>query len=416
MAAEMAEQPERLATLLSRRQEIAKDIRSVVPPHLAGTVLVARGSSDHAATCGAYLLEMATGRPVSLASPSVLTLYRHKTDYSGHLVIAVSQSGQTPEIVEVLRHARAGGARTVAITNDAASPLAEAADLPVLLGAGQELAVPATKTVTAQFAAFAIIAQSLGEVGLDDEVADALPRQVAEVLADPIPAAALAEWLADADRLVTLARGLLLGAAREAALKIAETTSMLTTGFSSADLRHGPIAIASRKPPFIAFAHPGPASPDVLGCRERAEGERGQCPCSGTGRGERYGLAGGSPGDPRPGPGCRARPTACTVAGSASWARPGRAARAIEGHLYVRRFVLAAARVATPTELLENGFIVIEGGSVSEVGCGSAPTTATTVDLGDMLIAPGFVDVHVHGGGGAQVNCATREEVEESVA
>jgi len=82
----------------------------------------------------------------------------------------------------------------------------------------------------------------------------------------------------------------------------------------------------------------------------------------------------------------------------------------------VKRFVLTAARVATPTELLENGFIVIEGGSVSEVGCGSGPTTTTTVDLGDMLIAPGFVDVHVHGGGGAQVNCATREEVEESVA
>jgi len=264
MAAEMAEQPERLANLLARREEIAKHVHEVVPPALAGTVLVARGSSDHAATYGAYVLEMATGRPVSLASPSVLTLYRHKTDYSGHLVIAISQSGQTPEIVEVLKQARAAGARTVAITNDEASPLAKTADLPVLLGAGEELAVPATKTVTAQFTAFAIIAQSLGEIGLSDDIAEALPRQVAEVLADPSPAAALAEWLADADRLVTLARGLLLGAAREAALKIAETTSMLTAGFSSADLRHGPIAIASRKPPFIAFAHPGPASPDVL--------------------------------------------------------------------------------------------------------------------------------------------------------
>jgi glucosamine--fructose-6-phosphate aminotransferase (isomerizing) len=265
MASEMGEQPVRLGALLSRREEIAKDIRSVVPARLEGTVLVARGSSDHAATYGAYVLEMATGRPVALCSPSVLTLYHHNTDYSGHLVIAISQSGQTPEIVDVLRHARERGARTVAVTNDAASPLANAADLPVLLGAGEELAVPATKTVTAQFTAFSIIAQSLGEIGLSDEVADALPRQVAEVLADPSPAAALAGWLADADRLVTLARGLLLGAAREAALKIAETTSMFTTGYSSADLRHGPIAIASRRPPFIAFAHRGPASPDVLG-------------------------------------------------------------------------------------------------------------------------------------------------------
>ncbi len=79
------------------------------------------------------------------------------------------------------------------------------------------------------------------------------------------------------------------------------------------------------------------------------------------------------------------------------------------------RLVLVAARVATPTELLEDGFVVIDGGSVSEVGVGAPPATATVVDLGDTLIAPGFVDVHVHGGGGAQVNCATREDVEESV-
>jgi N-acetylglucosamine-6-phosphate deacetylase len=81
----------------------------------------------------------------------------------------------------------------------------------------------------------------------------------------------------------------------------------------------------------------------------------------------------------------------------------------------VKRFVLLAARVATPTQVLENGFVVIEGGSVSEVGSGAPPAMAAAVDLGDMLIAPGFVDVHVHGGGGAQVNCPTREEVEASV-
>lgn len=264
VAAEMAEQPESLANLLARREEIAKQVHEVVPTALAGTVLVARGSSDHAATCGAYLLEMATGRPVALASPSVLTLYGQTTDYSGYLLISASQSGQTPEIVEVVQRARAHGARTIAITNDTASPLALAAHLPIGLGTGQELAVPATKTVTAQLAAFAIIAQALGDVGLDDEATGALPGQVAGVLADAGPAAALAEWLYGADRLVTLTRGVLLGAAREAALKVAETTSLMTAAFSSADLRHGPIAIASRRPPFLAFAHPGPASPDVI--------------------------------------------------------------------------------------------------------------------------------------------------------
>lgn len=264
MASEMAEQPSRLAALLSRRGELEKEVRSVAPADLAGTVLVARGSSDHAAKCGAYLLEMATGRPVALASPSILTLYKSATDYSGYLLVAVSQSGQTPEIVEVVQVARANGARTIAITNDSLSPLAAAADLVLSLEAGAELAVPATKTVTAQLASFAIIAQALGDIGLDDKAAGDLPGQVAQVLSDQVAVTELAGWLSHADRLVTVARGILYGAAGETALKVEETTSFLTAAFSAADLRHGPIAIASNAPPVLAFAHPGPASEDVV--------------------------------------------------------------------------------------------------------------------------------------------------------
>jgi glucosamine--fructose-6-phosphate aminotransferase (isomerizing) len=263
MASEMAEQPERLSALLARRAEIGKQVRALVPTDLAGTVLVARGSSDHAATCGAYFLEMASGRPVASTSPSIFTLYRALTDFTGYLLIAVSQSGKTPEIVEVVDQARARGARSIAITNDPESPLAGAADLVVSLDAGNERAVPATKTVTAQLAAFAIIAQAMGDLGLGDAEAAELPGHVAALLADPGPAIAMAEWLVGADRLVTVARGLLYGAAKEAALKIEETTSRFTAAFSAADLRHGPIAIASNGPPVLAFAHPGPASDDV---------------------------------------------------------------------------------------------------------------------------------------------------------
>ena len=263
MASEMAEQPDRLAALLGRRHEIAKQVRELVPEPLAGTVLVARGSSDHAATCGAYFLEMASGRPVASTSPSLFTLYRAATDFSGYLLIAVSQSGRTPEIVDVVEQARSRGARAIAVTNDADSPLAAVAELVVGLNAGRERAVPATKTVTAQLAAFAIIAQALGDLGLDDRAAAELPAQVAEVLAGPAPAVAIAEWLSGADRLVTVARGFLYGAAQEVALKVEETTSRFTAAFSAADLRHGPIAIASNGPPVLAFAHPGPASADV---------------------------------------------------------------------------------------------------------------------------------------------------------
>ena len=263
MQAEMAEQPECLAALLERREEIGEQVRALVPAQLVGTVLVARGSSDHAATCGAYFLELATGRPVALTSPSLCTLYRASTNFAGYLLVAVSQSGQTPEIVEVVDQARARGARAIAITNDPDSPLAGSADLVVDLGAGQERAVPATKTVTSQLAAFAIVAQALGDLGLDDRAAAELPGQVQEVLADPVPAMTLAQWLEGADRIVTVARGLLYGAAREAALKIEETTSRFTAAFSAADLRHGPIAIAANGPPVLAFAHPGPAYADV---------------------------------------------------------------------------------------------------------------------------------------------------------
>ncbi len=263
MEAEMAEQPARLAALLSRRREVAEQVRKAVPKPLAGTVLVARGSSDHAATFGAYLLEMATHRPAALASPSVYTLYRAETDFSGYLVITASQSGRTPEIVEMAEHARQKGACTVAFTNDSGSPLARAAELVVDLGAGEERAVPATKTVTAELAAFVVVASALGETGVTERAAEELPGQVATILADTAPAEMLARWLAGADRIATVARGLLYGAAREVALKLEETTARFTAAFSAADLRHGPIAMAASGPSILAFAHPGPAQEDV---------------------------------------------------------------------------------------------------------------------------------------------------------
>src|SRR5689334_10160466 len=147
MRREMAEQPEVLARLLSSR--IPVDVERP-----AGVIIVARGSSDHAAVYGRYLLELATRRPVALAAPSLFTRYGAQTDASGWLVVGVSQSGRTPEIVDVVERLRATGGRAIAITNDEGSPLAEAAETVVGLGAGTEQAVPATKTFTAQMAAF----------------------------------------------------------------------------------------------------------------------------------------------------------------------------------------------------------------------------------------------------------------------
>jgi glucosamine--fructose-6-phosphate aminotransferase (isomerizing) len=263
MAAEMAEQPSRLQGLIERRNEISRLVAPLFAPPLAGTVIAARGSSDHAATTGRYLIEIATRRPVASASPSVHNLYRADVDFEGYVVIGVSQSGRTPEIAEVLERARRRGARTIVLTNDESSPLAREGHAVVALGAGAERAVPATKTVTAEMLAFAIVAAA---VGGDAGVAgwSELPGQVASLLDDGEPMIMLAEWLLGVSRLVTVARGPLSGAAAEIALKLAETSLLLASAYSAADLRHGPIALASTGLPVLALAHPGPAAEELV--------------------------------------------------------------------------------------------------------------------------------------------------------
>ncbi len=257
MAAEMAEQPGRLRDLLARSESILTQVRTLVPTPLHGITIVARGSSDHAAVYGRYLLEAVTGKPVSLAAPSLHTLYRIPADYRGQLVIAVSQSGATPEIVETLEALQRAGGRGLAITNDAASALAHAADATIALEVGDERAVPATKTVTGELMAFAILACALGELPFAGEHLNAVPAWVQAVLDDPAPAM-------EVDRqLIVVARGYMYAAALETALKIKETCALLADGYSSADLRHGPIAAVTRGLPVIALSSPGRAADDI---------------------------------------------------------------------------------------------------------------------------------------------------------
>lgn len=262
MSAEMAEQPSRIADFIERREAVIDDVTPLLRGTI-GTVVVARGSSDHAATTGRYLLEMSSTRPVASASPSIHTLYNTDVDFDGYAVVGVSQSGRTPEITSVLEHAARRGARTIAITNDPQSPLADAADAVVDLAVGVERAVPATKTVTAELVAFAMLAEAFGMPLAPHDWAF-LPRQVAQVLDDEEPMRELALWLANAVRLATVARGPLSGASAETALKLQETSSLLAMAFTAADLRHGPIALASTGIRVLVFAHPGPAAADVL--------------------------------------------------------------------------------------------------------------------------------------------------------
>jgi glucosamine--fructose-6-phosphate aminotransferase (isomerizing) len=263
MRGEMDQQPDVLARFVERFDDHVGRVRELAPDNLAGVAFVARGSSDHAAVYGRYLSELASGRPAALAAPSLQTLYDARVDYSGWLVVALSQSGATPEIVTVTQRLQAAGARTVAIVNDESSALAEAAELVVGLGADAERAVPATKTVTAQLLSVAAVASALGPVPFERAALDRLPDEVATVLADFEAATALAERWHLAQRTFVAARGLLLAAALETALKIKETTGVLAEGLSAADLRHGPIAATGPDAPLLTIDGGGPASPHL---------------------------------------------------------------------------------------------------------------------------------------------------------
>jgi glucosamine--fructose-6-phosphate aminotransferase (isomerizing) len=263
MAAEMAEQPAILRRLIGRRPDLLAHLRKVLAPVPMRVVIVARGSSDHAAIYGRYILEHATRTPVALAAPSLHTRYRVDTDYRGYLAIAASQSGRTPEIVATLEQMRARGAVAIAITNDAESPLAQAADVALGLDAGPERAIPATKTFTAQLAIFALLAEAIGPVPWTPADWQTVVPAVEAALSDRAAADPVAAGIGDARAAVVLARGYLFSVALEAALKLKETTSLLAWADSTADFRHGPIAVVDSQLPVLALSAKGPCEADV---------------------------------------------------------------------------------------------------------------------------------------------------------
>ena len=205
----------------------------MVPDPLAGVVFVARGSSDNAAVFGRYLVELWAGRPAGLAAPSIYTRYHASVDWRGYLVVALSQSGATPEIVSTCRAMREAGAAVLGITNEPGSPLADTVDLLLLTEAGPERAIPATKTVTTQLAVLVTVATALRAEPADGPALaglSGLRGAVAAVLADPAPARRLAGRWQGIDRLVVAGRGLAYAAALETALKVKETTGILAEG------------------------------------------------------------------------------------------------------------------------------------------------------------------------------------------
>ena len=255
MFAESAEAGAATARFLARnRQAIAGlgDMLRAAPPAVIGTC--ARGSSDHAATYGKYLFETLLGIPVASAAPSVASVYAAvpRPAVAGRVVIAVSQSGRSPDLLATMAGFRQAGAHVVALVNDEASPLAEQADTLLPLAAGPERSVAATKSCLVAMAGFAAIAAAAAQDAALGDAVVALP--------DTLPRAFAADWdgavdaLAGAVNMFVLGRGYGFGIAQEAALKLKETCALHAEAFSAAEVRHGPMTIVGPGFPVFAFA------------------------------------------------------------------------------------------------------------------------------------------------------------------
>ena len=211
----------------------------------------ARGSSAHAATFGKHLIERRIGIPVSSVAPSIVSLYRQSLRLDGQLFVAISQAGRSEDIIETAHMARSSGALTVGIVNDIASPLAQACEITLPMGAGPEHSVAATKTFVASLTALLRLVSSWAD---DLEMQRALERlpERAHAAADLDWSAALST-LSAANSTMTIGRGPTLAIAREAALKLKEGCQLHAEPFSSAEFQHGPIALVGDAYPIMVF-------------------------------------------------------------------------------------------------------------------------------------------------------------------
>jgi glucosamine--fructose-6-phosphate aminotransferase (isomerizing) len=265
---EIHQQPQVLARLLDEQTETAALVATAIRARdVRYAVFAARGTSDNAARYAQYLFGALNRLPVALATPSLFSIYHAPPQMRDALVLGVSQSGQSPDIVSVVEEGRRQGSLTVAVTNDPTSPLAQAADHLLLLNAGEERAVAATKTYTAQLATLALLAVQLADgEERTERLAELhrMPEAVKKTLALEKPIAQAAQRYAYAAECVVLGRGYNYATAFEVALKLKELTYIVTEPYSSADFRHGPVAIVERGFPAIVVAPQGQVYSDML--------------------------------------------------------------------------------------------------------------------------------------------------------
>jgi glucosamine--fructose-6-phosphate aminotransferase (isomerizing) len=254
---EILEQPAVIRQLLTKElaniQKISRDLKG----KFKYIVIAARGTSDNAARYAQYVLGAFNQIQVALATPSLFTIYNSPPDLSDALVIGISQSGQSPDIVAVLEEARKQDRPTLCITNEAQSPLAEAAEFLLPLNAGNEKAVAATKTYTASLTAMALISTCLSDDDKRMEEIRIMSDKLDKVLESALLNVRKAERYRYIDHCVVLGRGFNYSTAFEVALKVKELTRVVTVPYSSADFKHGPIATIQKGFPVIVISSSG---------------------------------------------------------------------------------------------------------------------------------------------------------------
>jgi glucosamine--fructose-6-phosphate aminotransferase (isomerizing) len=262
---EILEQPAVARRFLARAPDVVGPLAESIQAHgVEHVVIAARGTSDHAAIYAQYVMGVRHGLSVGLGTPSVISLYGARPRLDRSLVVGISQSGASPDVVAVVEAGRSQGAPTVAITNDPASPLALAAETSIDLGVGPELAVAATKTYTTELLAIAALSAAMSGDPADAAALVAVPEAMAAVLELEPVVGSMARDQATADRLLVLARGYEYATAREWALKLKELARVFADPYSAADFEHGPLALLEPGVPVLATVRPGPTLAPLL--------------------------------------------------------------------------------------------------------------------------------------------------------
>ena len=257
LISEILEQPAVVRQLIAEELPNIQKITKALKEKFKYIVIAARGTSDNAARYAQYVLGAFNHIQVALATPSLFTIYNSPPDLSDALVVGISQSGQSPDIVAVLEEARKQNRPTLCITNEDKSPLAEAAEFLLPLHTGKEKAVAATKTYTASLAAIALFSSCLTN---DDTRLDEIrhmSEKLDKVLEDALSIVKNTERYRYIDHCVVLGRGFNYSTAFEVALKVKELTRVVTVPYSSADFKHGPIATIQKGFPVIVISSSG---------------------------------------------------------------------------------------------------------------------------------------------------------------